>query len=118
MPVSTEALADANKTLKLRGIRGSLEDHSNRWYWRTSCSIDRGPRKQQRVSLGLPADGSSVNTAIDRIQAAALRYKDIGTLMHPLPWEISTLEEKNLITVADATDVLRQSFFRKKQENK
>ena len=103
MLVSTEVLADANKTLKLRGIRGKLEDHSDRWYWRTMCSIDRGPRKQQRVSLGLPADGSSVNTAIDRIQTADLRHKDIGTLMRPLPWEVAALEEKNLITVADAT---------------
>jgi len=118
MPVSTEVLTDANKTLKLRGIRGKLESHSERWYWRTICSIDRGPKKQQRVSLGLPADWSSVNTAIDRIQTADLRYKEIGTLMRPLPWEIASLEERETITVAEATDVLRKSFFRKKQENK
>lgn len=118
MPVSTEVLVDANKTLKLRGIPGRLESHCYRWYWRTMCSLDRKPRKQQRISLGLPSDWSSVNTAIDRIQSAHQRYKDVGTIIRPLPWEVAALLPLNPITVEEATALLKQSFFRKKQENK
>jgi len=118
LPATPEVLADANRSLKLRGIPGRLEDHRGRWVWRTVCSVDRGPRRQQRVSLGLPAEAISITAAIDRIQTADLRHREAGTLIRPLPWEIAALEQKTAITVADATAALRESFFRNKPENK
>lgn len=115
--VTPDVLTDVNASLKARGIGGSLQDHRGRWVWRTVCSVDRGPKKQQRVPLGLPAQTASLTTAIDRLQTAHSRYKDDGTLLRPLPWEIAALENKKLITVADATAALRESFFNKKIEN-
>ncbi len=118
MQVTTEVLADVNKSLKTRGIRGKLMAHCDRWFWRTVCSIDGAPRKQQRVPLGLPAQTSSLTLAIERVQSADSKHKSHGTLMRPLSWEIAALEQKTRITVADATAALRESFFRKKEENK
>ena len=118
MQITTEDLIDVNNSLKTRGIRGALQSYRGRWVWRTLCSVDHGPRKQQRIPLGLPAQIQSMTLAIERLQTADSKHKEYGTLVRPLPWEIAALEQKTRITVADATAALRESFFRKKEENK
>tara|TARA_B100000035_G_scaffold24715_1_gene19369 strand:+ start:1693 stop:2835 length:1143 start_codon:yes stop_codon:yes gene_type:complete len=106
-----------SKRLKRSGIKGKLEQHQGNWVWRGVCSIDRGPKKQQRIALGIPADLHTLLTAEDRIRTIWGRYLADGTITRPLPWELKALELKQTITVADATTALREQFFAKKAEN-
>jgi len=110
-------LDQAQERLKLQGVKGKLEVHKDRWFWRGYCSVDGGPKKQQRLPLALPAEDDNLFLAEERVRALWGRYNVEGTVTRPLPWEIKALEGKQVITVATATAALREQFFRKKPVN-
>jgi len=113
-----ELIAQTSKALNARGIRGSLIAHRNSLYWRGYFNEPSGKRTQKRIHIGLSAHKGQLLEAERRVIELAAAVGRLGMLPDQLPWATETRKSSELapvaLTVAEATTLLEQSFWKGK----
>ncbi|MEB3201098.1 MAG: hypothetical protein VKK62_11310, partial [Synechococcaceae cyanobacterium] len=64
-------LDPVTRSLRARGIKGSLDAVSDRLFWRCTATGVDGVRKSRRITLGLPANPGMLIEAESRVVALA-----------------------------------------------
>lgn len=117
-----ELIAQTSKALNARGIRGSLIAHRNSLYWRGYFTDASGQRSQKRIHIGLNANKGQLLEAERRVIELATAVGRLGMLPDPLPWATETRKSQELapatVTVAEATTLLEQSFWKKREKDR
>ena len=107
-----------NEELKTEGIKGAIEIKNQSLNWRSTCSINHGPRKQQRVPLGLKASIEQVGHAKSRVITIWSMLCKEGTVKRPLPWELPEIKTGQPLSREEAIHSLERDFYRNKPGNK
>ena len=114
-------LTTLNTGLKTREIGGSVVDHDNKLYWRTTVTSSDGKRSDRRIRLDLPSNSSQVLEAENRVIRLAAEIARLGILPDLLTWasEIRKFPDSvpNALTIAEAITQLENDFWNDKQRS-
>jgi integrase len=112
-----EFVKQLNKELKIEGIKGAIEIKNQTLNWRSTCSINYGPRKQQRIPLGLKASIEHVGYTKWRVREIWSKLCKDGTIKRPLSWELPEIQTNQSLSREEAIESLEKDFYRNKPGN-
>ena len=117
MAVVARVLEELRSELRAEGIKGQVEQVRQAVYWRGTCSVNGGARKQQRIPLGISASINELGYAKGRIREIWSMLCKEGTVKRPLSWELPEMQDGRPLSREQAIESLEKEFYRNKPGN-
>ena len=117
MAVVARALEELRSELRTEGIKGQVEQVRQAVFWRGTCSVNGGARKQQRIPLGISAEINELGYVKGRIREIWSMLCKHGTVKRPLSWELPEIQNGRPLSREDAIESLEKEFYANKPGN-